>query len=93
MPKREKTKEERLGETIHLLTQLNQNGVRSNALGYLVLKQKLTEWVNTGTPEDFTVPFREYGREAVVSLPRYNNKAAGIHFNLKKDTKETIIQE
>ena len=87
MPKKEKTKQERLGETIHLLTQLQTNGVRSNSLGYLSLKQRLTAWVESGVPEDFTVPFREYGREAVVSLPRYNNRAAGINFNVVKETK------
>jgi hypothetical protein len=91
MPKKEKTKQERLGETIHLLTQLQTNGVRSNSLGYLSLKQRLTAWVESGVPEDFTVPFREYGREAVVSLPRYNNRAAGINFNVVKETK--IVSE
>lgn len=91
MPKKEKTKQERLGETIHLLTQLQTNGVRSNSLGYLSLKQRLTAWVESGIPEDFTVPFREYGREAVVSLPRYNNRAAGINFNVVKETK--IVSE
>jgi hypothetical protein len=88
MPKKEKTKEERLAETVNLLTQLKNNGVRSNSLGYLTLKQRLTVWVESGVPEDFTVPFREYGREAVVSLPRYNNRAAGINFNVVKTQKQ-----
>ena len=89
MPK-QKTKEERLAETVSLLTQLKKNGVRSNSLGYLTLKQRLTAWVESGVPEDFTVPFREYGREAVVSLPRYNNRAAGINFNVvKKDSEDS----
>lgn len=91
MPKKEKTKQERLGETIHLLTQLQTNGVRSNSLGYLSLKQRLTAWVESGVPEDFTVPFREYGREAVVSLPRYNNRAAGINFKVQRE--EKIVSE
>jgi hypothetical protein len=94
MPKKEKTKEERLAETVSLLTQLKNNGVRSNSLGYLTLKQRLTAWVESGVPEDFTVPFREYGREAVVSLPRYNNRAAGINFNVvKEDPEETKIDD
>jgi len=87
MPK-QKTKEERLAETVSLLTQLKKNGVRSNSLGYLTLKQRLTAWVESGVPEDFTVPFREYGREAVVSLPRYNNRAAGINFKVKTQNSE-----
>ncbi len=88
MPK-QKTKEERLAETVSLLTQLKKNGVRSNSLGYLTLKQRLTAWVESGVPEDFTVPFREYGREAVVSLPRYNNRAAGINFKVKTQNQES----
>lgn len=93
MPKKEKTKEERLSETVNLLTQLKNNGVRSNSLGYLSLKQRLTAWVESGLPEDFTVPFREYGREAVVSLPRYNNRAAGINFKVKTEVQAEVQAE
>jgi hypothetical protein len=39
--------------------------------------------VDTGLPADYVVPFPEYGREAIVSLPRYNNKAATINFKVK----------
>ena len=84
MPKEEKTKEARLSETINLLRQLQENGVRSNSLSYLDLKQKMSEWVQVGGSADYTVPFPEYGREAIVSLPRYNNKAATIDFKVKK---------
>jgi hypothetical protein len=89
--KKEKTKEERLSETMNLLTQLTKNGVRTNSLGYLELKRQLSEWVTSGAPSSFTVPFREYGREAVVSLPMYNHKAADIHFNVVKETESTPI--
>lgn len=84
MGKKDKTKEERLKEGISLLTQLKTNGVRGNSLGFLVLKQKISEWVDSGEPWDGTVPFEEYGREAIVSLPKYDNKAAGLHFKVKK---------
>jgi hypothetical protein len=86
--KKEKTKEERLQEGMSLLTQLQKGGVRKNALSFLDLQQKISSWVESGTPWDGTVPFPEYGREAVVSLPRYNNKAAGIHFKVVKDSSE-----
>lgn len=85
MGKRDKTKEERLKEGISLLTQLKNGGVRANALSFLDLKQKISGWVDDGLPWEGTVPFPEYGREAVVSLPKYNNKAAGIHFKVIKD--------
>lgn len=86
--KSEKTKEERLKEGISLLTQLQKGGVRKNSLSFLDLKQKISTWVEDGVPWDGTVPFPEYGREAVVSLPRYNNKAAGINFKVVKEKED-----
>ena len=83
MPKSEKSKEDRLKETMNLLTQLQTGGVRKNTHSFLDLKQKMSVWVETGEPADYTVPFPEYGREAIVSLPRYDNKAATIKFNVK----------
>ena len=82
--KAEKTKEARLSETINLLTELQTNGVKKNSLSFQDLKQKMSEWVNTGLPADYVVPFPEYGREAIVSLPKYDNKAATINFNVKR---------
>jgi hypothetical protein len=83
MPKAEKSKEDRLKETMNLLTQLQTGGVQKNTHSFLDLKQKMSAWVETGEPADYTVPFPEYRREAIVSLPRYDNKAATIHFNVK----------
>jgi len=83
MGKQEKTKEARLSETMNLLTQLQTGGVRKNSLSFMDLKQKMSSWVDTGLPADYVVPFPEYGREAVVCLPRYNNKAATINFKVK----------
>ena len=82
--KQEKPKEDRLTETMNLLKQLQENGVRKNSLSFLDLQKKMGEWVQTGGSADYVVPFPEYGREAIVSLPRYNNKAATINFNMKK---------
>ena len=85
MGKKEKTKEERLKEGISLLTQLQKGGVRSNALSFMDLKQKISTWVDSGEPWEGTVPFPEYSREAVVALPKYNNRAADIHFNVVQE--------
>ena len=84
MGKQEKTKEERLKEGLSLLTQLKEGGVRGNSLGFLVLKKQVSEWVANGEPWEGTIPFTEYGREAIVSFPKYNNKAAGLNFKVVK---------
>jgi hypothetical protein len=78
-----KTKEERLREGINLLTQLRTAHVKENIYGYQELKRMISTWVETGNPWEGSIPFPEHGREAVVKLPQYNNKAAGIHFNVK----------
>jgi hypothetical protein len=84
MGKKDKSKEDRLKEGLSLLNQLKTNGVRANSLSFLDLKQKISAWVETGDPWDGTVPFPEYQREAIVSLPKYDNRAAGINFKVKK---------
>ena len=80
MVKQEKPKEERLKEGLSLLNQLKAGGVRGNSLGFLALKQQISSWIETGTSWDGTIPFAEYGRKAIVSLPKYNNRAAGLNF-------------
>ena len=88
MGKKDKSKEDRLKEGLSLLNQLKTNGVRANSLSFLDLKQKISAWVETGEAWDGTVPFPEYGREAIVSLPKYDNRAAGINFKVKKEIEE-----
>lgn len=86
MAKKDKTKEDRLKEGLSLLNQLKTNGVRANSLSFLDLKQRISAWIETGDPWDGTVPFPEYQREAIVSLPKYDNRAAGINFKVKKES-------
>ena len=43
-----KTKEDRLKEGIHLLTQLRDGHVKEQYFGYQELKLMISEWVNTG---------------------------------------------
>lgn len=79
-----KTKEDRLKEGVSLLTQLRQAGVKELYGGFQELKRKISEWVTTGEPWEGSVSFPEHGRVAEVELPKYNNKAAGLHFKVKK---------
>jgi hypothetical protein len=79
-----KTKQERLKEGISLLTQLREAGVKETYGGFQELKSKISEWVNTGETWEGSVSFPEHGRIAEVELPKYNNRAAGLHFKVKK---------
>jgi len=80
----EKTKSDRLAEGVSILTQLRDGGVRKNSLGFLLLKREITTWVDKGVLWEGSIPFQEYGREAVVWLPSHGKKAATLHFKVKE---------
>lgn len=84
MVKQIKTKEDRLKEGIHILKQLRDNGVRDYSLGFIELKEKISEWVKSEDSWEGTIDFRDYGRIAIVELPKYDNKSAGLNFKVKK---------
>ena len=79
----EKSKSDRLAEGVSILTQLRDGGVRKNSLGFLLLKREITTWVDKGTKWEGSIPFQEYGREAIVWLPSHGKKAATLHFMVK----------
>ncbi len=79
-----KTKEDRLKEGINILKQLRDNGVKEHSLGFIDLKTKISEWVSSEDGWEGTIDFREYGRIAEVDLPKYDNRAAGLNFKVKK---------
>lgn len=79
----EKSKSDRLAEGVSILTQLRDGGVRKNSLGFLLLKREITTWVDKGTKWEGSIPFQEYGREAIVWLPSHGKKAATLHFKVK----------
>ncbi len=80
----QKTKEDRLKEGLSILTQLRDGGVRRNSMGFLLLKREISTWVEKGEKWEGTLPFDEYGREAVVWLPSHGKKAATLHFKVVK---------
>jgi len=79
-----KPKEERLKEGINLLKQLKDNGVKEYSLGFIELKDKISEWVKSEDGWEGTISFSDYGRIAEVDLPKYTNRSAGINFKVKK---------
>jgi hypothetical protein len=79
-----KTKTDRITEGISLLKQLRENGVKERSYGFIELKDKIKEWVSSEESWSGSIDFRDYGRVADVELPKYNNKAAGMNFRIKK---------
>ena len=73
-----KTKENRLKEGLHILNQLREAGVRDVSGGFIDLKKQISDWVTTGKAWDGRIEFPDYGRYALVSLP----KSANVHATL-----------
>jgi len=79
-----KCKMDRVKEGVSLLKQLRDNGVKEWSIGFEDLKEKIKEWVSGEDSWEGSIDFRDYGRVADVELPKYNNKAAGLNFRVKK---------
>ena len=79
-----KCKMDRVKEGVSLLKQLRDNGVKEYSMGFEDLKQKIKEWVSGEDSWEGSIDFRDYGRVADIELPKYNNKAAGLNFRVKK---------
>jgi hypothetical protein len=79
-----KPKEDRVREGISILKQLRDAGVKEHLGGFQELKSRISEWVRGEDGWEGTIPFPEHGRVAEVELPRYDNKAAGINFKIKR---------
>ena len=79
-----KTKENRLTEGLHLLNQLKEAGVLSTCSGFLELKTQISEWVTTGKSWGGRIEFPEYGRYALVELPKSASVVATLAFKRKR---------
>jgi hypothetical protein len=75
-----KTKEDRLKEGLHILNQLKEGGVAQTSGGFVELKTQVSEWVNSGKSWDGRIEFPEYGRYAIVELPKSAKVVASLAF-------------
>jgi hypothetical protein len=53
-------------------------------MSFVDLKDKITEWINTGEAWSGKIPFNEYGRVAELVLPKYNINTATMAFKVVK---------
>ena len=80
----DKTKVERVKETVRLLKELQLVGFHEVETGYKEIKRLMTQWVNDGESLSAVVPFPRHGREADVSLPKRADRAASINLRVVK---------
>lgn len=78
MPAPDKTKEDRVKETVTILRKLQEVGIADTDPGYKQVKELMTAWVATGEASSHTVDFYRAGRRGELTLPRRADRAAGL---------------
>ena len=74
----EKSKAERLKETIHLLKQLGNMGYTDLTSGFPEIKSTLKQWVQDGEECTKDIDMFRENRIAELRLPKFVNKAATL---------------
>ena len=74
----EKTKGDRVSETITILKRLSESGIHPTDAGYLEIKAVLSKWVHDGEPVATTVELARYGRSADIVLSAKQGVYASI---------------
>ena len=66
------------------MNQLREAGVSQTSAGFMDLKGRVSEWVNSGKSWDGRIEFPEYGRYAMVELPKSASVVATLAFKQKR---------
>jgi hypothetical protein len=77
----EKSKAERLSETITLLKKLPTTGVPETTYAYCRVKTVMSKWVKEGLPTSETIDFVTHWGE--LTLPVVEGKSASLQLKLK----------
>jgi hypothetical protein len=73
---REKTKFDRVKETVTILKKMIEFGISDGNDGYLQAKEALDEWIKTGEAAEHLISLRTYRKNLILSLPSEANKEA-----------------
>jgi hypothetical protein len=79
MPKiQEKSKGDRVKETITILRKLMDFGIMDHTDAYLKTKEYLDEWIQTGEEAQHLVDFSKVKRTGILVLPKESNRSAEL---------------
>lgn len=73
-----KTKEARLTETLTIINKMKELGLSDKEPGYILTKQRLSEWVKTGEAWTGTIEFPYLQRKAELVLPARADRVASM---------------
>jgi len=81
----EKSKADRLKETIHLLKQLGSMGYTDLTPGFLEIKTTLKQWVQDGEKCDKDIDIFKENRIAELRLPKFAHRAATLKLRVIRE--------
>jgi len=81
----EKSKADRLKETIHLLKQLGNLGYTKITPGFSEIEATLKQWVADGEKCDKDIDMFKHNRIAELRLPKFANKAATLKLRVIRE--------
>lgn len=93
MSKAQKTKAERVKESVTLLKRLIEVGIHSEDLGYKETKEVLDTWIFDGAPKTETIDFTRYGRIGHLTLPQVSGKPPTFLLKATEQLKEQLAEE
>jgi hypothetical protein len=73
-----KSKEARLTETLTIINKMKELGLSEKEPGYVMTKQRLSEWVKTGEAWSGTIEFPYLQRKAELVLPYRADRVASM---------------
>lgn len=85
MSVQEKSKADRLKETIHLLKQLGNLGYTKLTPGFSEIEVALKQWVTDGEECEKNIDMFKHNRIAELRLPKFANKAATLKLRVIRE--------
>lgn len=76
--------QERMKESVELVSKMKELGVHDSEPGLVELRQKMNAWIRGGQSWSGRIEFPRYNRYAEVVLPDRAGRVASIAFNMYK---------
>ena len=87
----QKTKLDRVKETMTILKKLKELGIRVADPGFIAVKDAMTEWIYTGEPAEKKIEFPFHGRAAELVLPYKESET--VTMVLKAPKKQECLED
>jgi hypothetical protein len=81
-PPPDKSKEDRVKETITILNKLKEVGIAETDPAYQEVKTHMSVWVSNGESAVYKIDFHRHGRRGELVLPKRADRAAGLSLKM-----------